>query len=268
MSYAHHYGVRLRSLSRPYIGARICAILNGAECHFDGLYKDFGQEWISCADTELKARLELLIDQWVDSGQCTDGTTCHNPMDRAVGTTPPGYQQSLFELLRPTWSRIRPHFGLCGDGTIAVLDSPPSPDENDPKFSAHEMAAWLLTKLLQSGRERSLARCANPTCRRYFEYDRVQKRVIKQGTFCRDCKSEGSLIRIRASRNKRNMLLVKLAAEFWQGWRPRYGKSRSAWVVQKMNARLSATQQLGTNGKWVTQNEEAINAEVKRRRDG
>jgi hypothetical protein len=253
-----------------YAGHRIAEILNGTNEWFQQLRKsDFGGAGaVAQAEERLRASVKVLVDQWIDSGQSRDLSPCHCATDRNIDSIPPGYERSLFDVITPSWNCIRPHLGLGRDGTVSVLDNSPSLDANCSQSSIDRIAVWFLTKLLQSQQARSLAQCANSGCRTYFVYDRAPKRVIKQGTFCPECKGKASSSRTRASRDRRQASRVEVAADLWSSWRSSFGVKRSTWIAHEMNLKLGPGEQIGRNGKWVTQNEEAIIAEVERRTHG
>jgi len=247
----------------------IAEILNCGERWFENLYiEEWGEDVARSSDHVLRCELKQLVDQWIDSGRDHQNRQCQTMSARDASKIPCGYKQSLFDILAASWLRICPRVCLLHDGTPTVVTNPPQPDPKSITSSAHELAAYWLMALLQTPGARSLARCENPSCQRYFEYERTPKRVIKRGTYCPDCKGKASALRTRESRENRRVLRVRLAADLWQKWKPRSRSNRSAWIAGRMNPKLTAVAQIGRNGKWVTQNRDAILAEIERRTNG
>ena len=247
----------------------VAEILNGGEHWFENLYtEEWGEDVARGADDLLRRALRKLVDQWIDSGRDHRNRQCQTMSARDASKIPPGYNQSLFDILAASWLRICPRVCLLHDGTRTVVSNPPQPDPKNIESSTHELATYWVMELLQTPGAHSLACCENPGCQRYFEYERTPKRVIKRGTYCPDCKGKASALRVRESREKRRALRVRLAAELWQKWKPRSGSNRSRWIAGQMNPKLTAVAQIGRNGKWVTQNRDAILAEIERRTNG
>jgi len=256
----------VRLVHWKYGADQIAEILNGKGDWYSS--EEWGKDLRCRANSDLKRSLQRLIDQWIDSGQTRPGEGCQSPMERNLQSIPPGYEQSLWDIIVPLWKRIRPRLGLNPDGTTNFLCSAPRLDVDNLAFSTHETAVWFLVQSLQAGRAHSLARCANASCKCYFTYERTPRRVIKQGTFCPECKSQASIVRMQATRARHHKIRVALAAKLLPQWNSRFGKNRSAWIAAGMNLRLSEPEQIGRNGKWVTQNLDEILAEEDRRRNG
>jgi hypothetical protein len=211
-----------------------------------------------------------LVEQWIDSGKDSNGI--EQPLTRNVRKVPPGYTESLFDVLLAWLGRHTPKPVLTNSGRIAISLGSPSIselDENgrvrylDPEHYAKECAIFHFKELLDLAGAHRLARCNNPKCGRYYLRRRLRKAEIKRGTYCGECSGVGSVVRTRASRGVRAQKLVNLAVDVWDQWKPthRYGK-KSDWVAKQINKRSDAV----ITGKWVSQNQRAIESELERRK--
>ena len=252
--------------------ARIVGWLNGGK-HWGWLDhsaepKIFTPEQIRRGDAAFTKAFRALMDQWIDSGK--DGG--EEPLTRYVNKVPPGYTESLLDVLRAWLNRNMPKPMLMNSGKIAIGLQPPSLwelDENgrvkylEPEKYAEECAVFHFAELLDLPGAHRVARCNNPECRRYYLRGRLFKKKIKRGTYCGTCDGIGSVERTRVSRGARKQKQINLAANFWDEWKPtrRHGR-KSDWIAQQMNKRAGST----LTGRWVSRNLKAIEIEVERRK--
>jgi hypothetical protein len=216
--------------------------------------KNYSPDAIVRADKVFFEAFRGMVDQWIDSG--IDENGIETPPSRYVCGLPHGYSESLFDVLAGWLGRHMPKPMLMSDGTIGILDQPPSQHGLEPEIYAREAAIYHLKELLDSPCPHRLARCRNPKCRIYFVRKRERKGSIKRGTYCGNCELIGAAERTRISRRQRKSQLLKAAAEAW----PRWKKSnrhpiKAEWVAQQVNAVCGGAR---IHAKWVTQNKNAI----------
>jgi hypothetical protein len=224
-------------------------------------FTEYGRNWVNRTNASFTSTLRRVIDSWICSGHCgTDPTPSDCPIERNLDGVPQGESESLQRILGKWRRRNQPYVGIERTGKVRIFDNPPRVSQTDPEMSGRNTAFWFFLKFLNSHNPHGLARCAN--CSRYFSYMRVPRRILKRGTFCPSCKDKSSVLRTKAARIRRQNRRIALAADVFPRWKPRYGK-RSVWVATRMNRQH---EQIGQNGKWVTQNEGEILAELKRRK--
>jgi hypothetical protein len=228
----------------------------------------------------LTRSLRSLVDRWIDSGRGADGVDA--PLSRTVYWLPGGDTLPLCDVLL-AWNRRHAeqlHIQPSGQRAISLgkpkAESPkkswverlseffydPQPEN---EYEASEIAIYWLQELLESPGSKRIARCDNPGCRQpYYLRERVRTKITR-GTYCNRCASAGSIARVKANRERRRRELVESAADTWDAFRPsrRYPR-KSDWVALKVTERTS----WAIKGKWVTQNQKAIEAEVERRKHG
>ena len=198
---------------------------------------------------EFLAALRKLVDDWIDSGK-TAGE--ERPWERVA---PAG-------ILEEVKRHFPPQATVAADGRMELQLSV-SPDHLlrlPVKRRARLFAGFQFAKLISSSSRERLSRC--DTCGAYFERQRMPKRgvVIRYGVHCPKCKGSGSLIRVRAERDRRRRHLVELAAGFWSAWSQKQRQSgRSEWVAAQMNRRLPPGVGV-VDRRWVTRNQETIQA--------
>jgi hypothetical protein len=251
--------------------ARVAYFLNGGG-HWGrlDLSEMYSLEERQQADTEFRATLRALVNQWIDSGKGPDGID--EPQKRDLFKVPPGYTERLYDVLLVWLGRNLPQPVLMGTGKIGIIDQPPSLlalDANklsrhrslsELKVYARDCALYHFKDLLDSPSALCLTRCSNPKCTApYYVRARVRTKEIKRGAYCGKCTGVGSAERVRASRTARKRELIEHAAGFWNKWKPkRQFGSRSKWVASQMN--------MGLTGRWVSQHRAEIEAEVGRRK--
>ncbi|HEY6343230.1 MAG TPA: hypothetical protein VIY49_17185 [Bryobacteraceae bacterium] len=229
--------------------------------------------------------LRSLLDRWIDSGR-REGNI-DEPLKRNVYRQPLDGLELLADVL---WKWNRRHAAnvlVMQNGERNVSVGGPKPwigasssnnlfeqymnfTQREPlpetKREAREIAIYWIQELLDSPDRWLIARCDNPECRRpYYVRQRVRKGLIKNGTYCKNCKNAASLVRVKASLERRKQMLVECAADVWDTFKPssQYQK-KSDWMAMKVNRLLD----LDIKGKWITQNQTAIEAEVERRKRG
>jgi hypothetical protein len=226
----------------------------------------------SAAISEFGNVLRGLVDQWLDSGKSPQGRwSVDEPYRRDICWHSSAYPEPLFRTLSAFWKRNPPRIAVGMNGRLSVaLD--PSVSLNPKKLilEARARAIYYFQQLLESPHRELLARCAG--CGTYFVRARAPKKntPIKHGTFCKACKGKGSVRRTLTRRDAMRDQIIELAAECLPKWKPQ-GKHPQAkqygempkWVAAKVNGNLPATVAPIT-GKWVTQNQDAIELVVKR----
>jgi hypothetical protein len=254
---------------------RVVSLLNGAWPWSDGLFKS-NPELRKHAQKAFTESLRSLVNQWIDSGKDIDGV--ETPTKRSVSKTPPGYKRSLRDILRDWYDRRAPGTDVddrTGEDVIIIREPSPSErialmDEDWPAgrlmADAYEMAIYWLHKLLNSAGSYRVARCQNAECRSpYYVRERMRREPIKRGTYCQNCANVGSITRVQASRERRREALINSAADVWDGYKPsRQYPRKSDWVALQVTKRTD----WDIRGKWVTQNQQVIEAEVERRKHG
>jgi hypothetical protein len=203
------------------------------------------------AQGEFLSTLQHFVNQWLASGRSANGDC---PSERKVPV------QILQEFIR----RNPPYLDLKTPSGPLLLDLEPLPvKKTDPLLVARDAATFLFLKLMDSPERARLSRC--DVCERYFVRARIPKKdfLIYRGCFCVSCKGKGSMRRTNVSRDRRKNQLVKLAANWWPKWESKNRKEdRSKWVARKVNENLPRAADEGITGKWITQNQAAIETEV------
>jgi hypothetical protein len=237
---------------------------------------------IKTAEASMVAMMRQLTDLWIDSGKDDSNRDVDTPADRNAEKIPPRHSKSLKWLLEKQFLNTHARWTEIGpDGKLNIIDAPPifNSDFLQEDVQNHalqgfgqETAMYWFVKFLNSPYSRLIARCDH--CNSYFA--RTRERAVKTGVFCLKCNGEGSLKRTKSSRLRRKQELVKYAADSWEQQVPnsRQG-SRSKWVAEKVNlrteniavkaARKSESHYPIITGRWVTQHQSEIEAEVKRR---
>jgi hypothetical protein len=198
------------------------------------------------------------VDAWIDSGK-SDGVEC--PYQRVI---PHNVLLEYTERNPVVWDIFAP------DRELRLLVAPRNTEQSDQKQAAYDAAVALFIQLLDSPGRARLARCDD--CGTYFLRKRMPKRdtPIKRGSFCPEHKGEGAAQRTNATRDRRIKQLIELAAKYWPKCKQE-GRERSEWVAEKMrlalrqNPNAELFQFSSIQGKWATQHQDEIEAEVKRR---
>lgn len=200
-----------------------------------------------------------LVDQWIDSGIDADGI--ETPSNRYVRGPPPGYSESLFDVLLGWLGRNMPRPALMNEGTIAILEQRPQLSGHDLEAYARESAIFYLKELLECENRSRLGRCRNPRCRVYFIRKRTRRGDIKRGSYCGKCAIIGAAERTRLSRQHRKDQQLDAAAVAWTQWKKntRYPQ-QAEWTAVQVNRKFPRWPQIRV--KWVTQNKQAILARV------
>ena len=260
---------------------RIASLLNGGH-HWGRLAhplaaQHYAPEMRQQANKAFTKSLCALVDQWIDSGKGSNGEV---PSKRDVNAIPPGYDESLYDVLLAWLRRNMPKTALLGTGKVGVIDQPPSMLALDAegrarylslselKVYARECAIYHFKELLASPSALCLSRCGNPRCAApYYVRARVRKKEIKRGAYCRNCTGVGSAERVRLGRQVQKQMLIELAADVWGGFRPTDRHPRKVdWVADEIKKRNRALDIVPITGKWVSQNQKAIETEMERRK--
>ena len=224
---------------------------------------------IGFAEASMVETMRNLADLWIDSGKSRSDPDVDTPSERNVEDVLPGQHVSLFwRLNNDLLNNLPRQIGMMRDGKQGIKEALPSFKDDGARSAldlplesfSRRLAMYWFSKLLDSRYSRHLARCDK--CKGYFAYDRAPKRTIKYGIFCPQCKGSGSVKRTQSTRNRRNQQRIEFAASVWEQWKPMrsYG-NRSNWVANKVNVTLKQT----LTGRWVTQHQQDIEAEVERR---
>lgn len=203
-------------------------------------------------ESEFFLTLRNLVEQWLSSGKSDEGEC---PRERNVP----------IQMLRDFVRRNPPYLGLEAPNGQLTLDLDPLSFTKSPLAIARDAATFLFLKLMDSAGRARLSRC--DACERYFVRARMPKRDIPiyHGSFCSKCKGKAAMRRTSVSRNHRKKQMVELAANCWLRWgSTRVISKRSEWVASRINEKLPHWANPIT-GKWVTQNQAAIEAEATRR---
>jgi hypothetical protein len=232
----------------------------------------FTSEWMRQLTPTRRKRLHMaftdslrrLVNQWIDSGKDPERRK-ETPRRRNVCGLPTGYTTPLSDALLTWYRRNAPEIDILPSGQTSIIMHCPT-GEPSGRY-AQESAVYWLKELLNSPPDcYRLARCDNPKCQAaYYLRKRVREVEVTQGTYCRSCSGVGSIARMKASRDQRKQHLVNLAADVWEGFRPTANHpKRSDWVAAQMNKDLELDKR--KQGKWVTQNQRAIEVELERRK--
>jgi hypothetical protein len=217
---------------------------------------------------EFDSTLRRLTDQWIDSGKDWQDGTVDEPHRRNILWHSTRFPEPIFRTLTTFWDRNRPQVIVQINGRSTVKPEPkPSLNTKDLSLGAREHAIYHFQQLLDSPIRERLSRC--DACRAYFVRARAPKKdtPIFRGTFCSNpnCKGKGSVKRMNATRETRTKQRVELAAKLWSEWTQRKRQlERSKWVAREMNNTLFLGGE-GITGKWVTQHQKEIEAEIERR---
>jgi hypothetical protein len=230
-----------------------------------------GANWVAGgtndgAITEFTKTLRRLVDQWIDSGKNEQDASVDAPLERSIEWVSPQYQEPLVITLLEYVNRNRPEAWIGPGGRLNLsLRSmhPSNRKQTDPFLVAHEIAIYEFLRLLQTPSPERLSRC--DVCGRYFVRTRAPKKdtVIKRGVFCSACQGYGAARRTVTSRQRRHNQLVALAAEYWPRWKQSRHGERSKWIAGKLREKLPLR---AITGKWVSQHQDEIEAEVGQRR--
>jgi hypothetical protein len=228
---------------------------------------------IELAQASMVSTMRELANLWIDSGKSRSDSKIDTPAARNVEDILPGHSISLFKLIQfgllndhPSWTVMR------RDGTQGIKTRPPRFDATNVQnlgwdhamhFYGKRLALYEFMRLLGLKYSRHFSRCDK--CDRYFAYKRAPKRTLKNGVFCDACQGAASVSRTQEVRNRRTQRLVEFAADIWAQWKPtpQHGK-QSRWVAGKVNQRLKDPRRYIT-GRWVTQHQAEIEAELNRR---
>jgi hypothetical protein len=228
---------------------------------------EFGPSGRDLADSEFAKSLSALVDQWIGSARSAEGRVV--PLDRNVVNEVSGFDMPLLNVLRDWYGRHLAPPALLRTGKMAVVEPAAYFPGLSPVPFGREHAIYWLVQLLDSPYSHYLERCQNAECRRYYVRQRLRKSEILRGTYCGNCSVVGSTVRMNISRELRKRTLIGMAAEVWPlEWKPKRGyRKLSDWVAAEMKKK-KANRPVTVTGKWVTQNREAIEIEVERRKNG
>jgi hypothetical protein len=224
---------------------------------------------IRTMEASMVAMMRRLTDLWIDSGKDNSNRSADTPADRNAEKIPRGHSMSLKWLIEKQFLNTHGRWTEMGsDGRLNIIDVAPRfksdiLQEDVQNFAlqgfGQETAMYWFVKFLDSPYSRLIARCDQ--CKSYFA--RIRERSVKTGVFCLKCNPKGAAKRTKSSRMRRKHELIRFATDVWGDWSPRYG-SRSKWVAERVNLKLLKKQDLIT-GRWVTQHQQEIEAEVERR---
>lgn len=218
------------------------------------------RQWIigtEPGDDAIKAfrdTLRMLVDQWIDSGK-SGGT------ERPWGRSAPVEPLNALVTRHPMFLEYRHPIAKPNDLRFSMFPLILQLGE-DLIMAAQDVAGYLFIELLRSPESSRLSRC--DSCGKYFVRARKPKlyTVINRGSFCQKHLGQGGYARVKASRDNRKNLLIELAVEYWPQWKPthRHG-NRSLWIANRVNQRLPRGVD-AISGKWITQNQSAIETHV------
>jgi hypothetical protein len=207
-----------------------------------------------------------LVDQWIDSGKHEGDASIEEVWQRNIRWRSTDYPEPIITTLMAYRNKNHPQVVIDGDGRFSIFFAPTVTKQTDALVRARERAIFQFVMLLDSPTREHLSRCDK--CRAYFVRARAPRKdmPIKRGIFCKNCKGLGGARRTAASREQRRKQMVGWASEYWLKWNHRHGK-KAKWIAQQINWRLEKHYRIHDpiTGKWVTQNEKSIEAEVERR---
>ncbi len=198
---------------------------------------------------------------------------CGGCIGTGLGETYHGYGFQCYGLLRLTY--ISPAHGA----SCRPIKLPPFIEREGPYLTVWDESMLWFVLFLNCGHAQRLDRCTY--CKRYFCRKRNPKKnlAFKRGPHCGKCKGAASIDRTEDTRGKRTDEMVRFAAEVWAQWKPnsRDGR-RSKWIATKVNSRTEriavkagrdsalASHYPRITGRWVTEHQTEIEAEVERRK--
>lgn len=244
--------------------------------------------------------MRYLADLWIDSGKSGEGENrVDNPSRRNVEyRTPAGTPSREIPVSGGNAIPIPTHepisdlfYRLIGnetrlpqihkDGTQSLKEQlfgfNLKTFDPDYRFKLRDFgmkaAMYWFAKLLDSPFSHRLARCDD--CGTYFAYERAPRTDIKGGSHCRNCKKCGSAKRMKSTRDKRIAEMVRFAAEFYGQFKPNSRQPLTKWIAEHVNRRTESIRAKAgkqrmshypaITGRWVTQHQAEIEAEVERR---
>ena len=246
------------------------------------------EEVRDAAREEFLSTLRGLVNQWIESGRLQLKQFGEQPWSRNVQWCSDDFPKPIAEILLEFRDRNPPRVLLNGDGRFAIAPMGPLRHSSwgtmlsqsiDPEQYARDIAISEFTLLLETSCPQRLFRCDG--CGKYFVLARKPRKIIALGTYCSksNCRKRASAKRMKSTSDKRRSPLVGFAADVWGTWKPTYG-ARSKWVAEKVNQKTSkiATKagkhserksyDKPITGRWVTENQSAIEAESGKRRSG
>jgi len=164
--------------------------------------------------------LQLLIDEWLATGNAMDGG--HHPIARDLTRAPKAAAAVKAFFHKATLQLVPDKDGVCldfGKNPQFGLD-----DTADPTiaFSGLMMTEW----------KRKLAKCCTPKCGCYFELSHWN-REYPRGTLCPDCQRAASqssaLVGTKEKRQEAAQQLYRLAAQ----WLTQKRLSNSEWHLDR-----------------------------------
>jgi len=232
----------------------VCATLN------ETLGRGFLNQFL--ADSRIIHRVFLtslrgLVDGWIESGRRDN---LDNPLER----TAPKLELERFMAKYPPVAKPDP------DGRMVLYIQAPK----EHRAAAQDHALYWFAMLLDSPTRERLSKCDK--CAKYIFRDRMPRRdhPIKRGVFCGKHKGNARARSMSSTREGRTDELVRLAAKFWPKWNSQKGhQTGSKWIAAKMNRQLPVwageyfqNREGKATGRWVTQHQQEIEAEVNRRK--
>jgi hypothetical protein len=240
---------------------------------------EFSLRPLTKEELQAKVFLYCFVTIWLDSGKDPQNPDINNPQKRHLLSTHPETGESFLSMLNSWKDRHPPSLKFSDDGKVSVvyeepiLSSPPSSGSlnysglfgsGKKPTSPRDIALYWLVRLLDSPGAHCLARCANPSCEKFFLYKKPQGQ-LKKGTYCNSCKTSYFSEMAKSRRAAEKAKLVGAAAAVW---RDKHDVSikHSDWVAARINQQLGLKidHKTGTDhrktGKWVKQNAGAIEA--------
>ena len=252
--------------------------------------------------------LRSLVDQWIDAGRWIDGgmkesdgwlvmsqaemkeakdiqdDTGEYPVERRIRWASPKYPETIVECMVLFWSEHRPIMTMGLDGRSEILSEAGRGQKiGTHKESLRDRAMYQFRLLLDSRDRYLISRCEADECGKYFKRQRAPREGIaaQHGIYCGQHRYLGRVRSTEGTRDRRRKRLAEMVAAFHLDWEPKKG-DKAEWVVNQMQRELRG---LGRrkppkwfryyenfSKRWLTDNaeavEEAIEAELKRRKDG
>jgi hypothetical protein len=267
---------------------------------FCGFLRELVKEWIKCGKRVMPERMVVNAA----SGGTPNGDWYHMHPYLAPEPAPVSEGQRMWDandpaartwLWRVYWDWIRrnvPRVWFQCNGLLRLTyispahsgpsrpsELPPFIESQSPRLRVWDESVLWFVLFLNCGHAHRLDCCR--FCHRYFARRRTpkQKLDLKRGPQCGKCIKRGSVERTKSSRANRTNRMVGFAADFWEQWKPnsRDGQ-RSVWIANKVNLRTEriaviegreserTTHYPIITGRWVTEHQTEIEAEVERRK--
>jgi hypothetical protein len=220
---------------------------------------------------EFRDSLGELVNQWIESGKLNRDARGEEPLNRNVTWHSPQYPTPLRDILRRFWERnslIVMQDAEDGRPT-ARLDLRHGPKKLAASaFIAREFGIAWFQRLLDSVSPQRLSLC--DYCRDYFVRTRTPKKdtPIKRGIYCANCKNMGGAKRRGDGRKALKSDMLEAAAKVWSEWKPSHeNPDQRTWLAAQLSRQFKRRLKAPLTRRWVSRNLDAIQTEVKRRKD-